>query len=1045
MRFSIVNKLTLGAAVLILLSISVTSWVFYTKTAKLLVDGAIEALAIEMRTTGDAFRARIDTQNSDLLFLAGTPPIQGLLRSNTKTEYDEEGQSTRKEWKKRLQSIFKTMLGSKPSYLKIRFINTQGQELVVTGRDNGTVSSVAESGLQNKSKREYVKKTLELPIGSIYLSEINLNREYGKVSLPHQEVLRTATPIYNEISGDIEGVLVITAEIGGVFTNIQNNIHNAGQEVFITNDRGGFLLHPDKDKAYGFDLGKRFRVQEETPELSELYLPDNNDTQVVLRLKNSGAQHVINFTKLQFDPYHLERFIAVGITEPYSEILDEQEKLLDDVVSITFLLAIITTLIATYFAYRISAPIKEITGAMEAYTHENNITSSLPTERHDEIGVLARSFNSLMMQVSDARQGLVKMNRSLENRVAERTQSLEQSDRRQRSIVNNMADGFITIDDLGIVLSFNHAAVKIFGYQPEEIIGGNVNTLMPEPHHGAHDGYFESFHQTGIAQVIGVETETEGRRKNGEAFPLELAISEIESGNEKIYTAILRDITERKQVERMKNEFISTVSHELRTPLTSIRGALGLITGGAVGELPSQISDMLTIAGNNTQRLLFLINDILDMQKIEAGQMIFNFQSLELSKFIEEAMENNATYAKQYGVTFSIKNNLSDIYVFADRERLMQVMVNLLSNAAKFSPEGGVVQIDVARHGGSIRISITDSGKGIPDNFHSKVFEKFTQSDSSDTRQKGGTGLGLSISKIIVERHQGLIDFVTNKNIGTTFFFELSELLQSSGNVNIGKPAKVPMCHSPCVLIAENDNDAAILLQRMLLVAGYNADIVNTVSQARLQLKAAPEPYKLIALDINLSEQNGVSFIEELRTNEVTRKIPVVVISAEVDDEKLNLDGSVLDLIDWMKCPIDNNRLLDVVRQVVGKSEKTRVLHIEDETDVQRIVSGILDDFCDITCASTLAESNKILDSEEFDVVLLDIGLPDGSGLDLLDKINKQEKTPAVVIFSAYEVASSYKDKVSAVLMKSTTDNFMLVEVINSIISQRMHAVEAAS
>ena len=1045
MRFSIVNKLTLGAAVLILLSISITSWMFYTKTATLLVDGAIEELANEIRTAGDALRVRIDTQKNDLLFLAGTPPIQGLLRSNADKEYDEQGQSTRKEWKKRLQSIFRTMLGSKPSYLTVRFINEQGQELVVSTRSNNTVSSVTESDLQNKLKREYVKKTLELPRGSIYLSEINLNREHGKVSLPRQEVLRIATPIYNENSGDIEGVVVIAAEIGSVFTRIQKNIHNEGQEIFITNDRGGFLLHSDKGKEYGFDLGKRFRIQEEIPELSEQYLPDNNDAQVVLRIKKADEQHVVNFTKLQFDPNHPERFVAVGMTEPYSEILDKQKKLLDDVVSLAVLLAIITTLIATYFAYRISVPIKKITSAMEDYTHENNFSTRLPTNRNDEIGVLARSFNSLMTQVNDARQKLVSMNRSLEIRVAERTQSLEQSDRRQRSIVNNMADGFITINELGIVSSFNHAAVKIFGYQPEEIIGGNVNILMPDPYHSEHDGYLKKYSQTGIAQVIGIESEVEGRRKDGEAFPLELAISEIESGDEKIYTAILRDITERKQVEKVKNEFISTVSHELRTPLTSIRGALGLITGGAVGELPPQISDMLTIAGNNTQRLLFLINDILDMQKIEAGQMVFDFQSLELSKFIEEAIENNATYAKQHSVKFSIRNNLPDAYVFADRERLMQVMANLLSNAAKFSPKDSVVQIDVARHAGSIRISVTDSGKGIPDNFHSKIFEKFTQSDSSDTRQKGGTGLGLSISKIIVERHQGIIDFVTNTNIGTTFFFELSELLQSSGTVNINKPAKVHMQHSPCVLIVEKDNDAAILLQRMLLVAGYNADIVNTVSQARQQLKAERESYKLIAIDINSAEQKGVSFIEELRANSVTQKIPVVVISAKVDDEKSNLDGGVLDLIDWMKDPIDNIRLLDVVRQVVGNCEKTRVLHVEDEIDVQIIVRGILDDFCDITCTSTLAESNKILDSEEFDVVLLDIALPDGSGLDLLDKINKQEKIPAVVIFSAYEVASSYKDKVNAVLMKSTTDNFMLVEVINSIISQRKQSVEAES
>lgn len=1032
MKLSIVTKLSLGAMLLVVISTSVTAWLFYSKTTSLLVEEAFTDISDEVRSAGQQLKFKIDTQAKDTLFLADTPPIQGMLRHLSGETGDK---STLKQWETRLQSIFITILASKSDYLTVRLIGKDGREMVVARRTENNIEVVAPLQLQDKSKRIYVKETLKIRLGKIYLSEITLNKENGIVTTPYQEVLRSATPIYDARSNKLSGLLVISSEIGNSLREIQDSVLGTGRDVFITNDYGAYLLHSDKSKTYGFDLGKQYRVQEDIPDVSELYFPDNKYKNIVLESIVKGERYVLNFSKIPFDTEKLERFIAVGMVEPYSQILENESELLSDVISRITIMAGIVMLFAMFFAFRLTKPIINITSVIDDRIHGREPTAKMPLEYKDEVGILARSFNSLMNQVDAAQKGLETMNRSLEDRVVERTKKLELSERRQRSVVDNMADGLITIDNHGSVLSFNLAAERIFGYQANEIIGCNVDVLMPEPFHSNHAGYLREYEKTGEKKVIGFISEVVGKKKYGDTFPMDLAVSEMDMGEQKIYSGVLRDITERKQIEKMKSEFISTVSHELRTPLTSIRGALGLITGGAVGELPKAIDEMLTIAGNNTQRLLFLINDILDIQKIEAGQMIFKFHSLELSKFIEEAMENNATYAKQHGITISIKNNLSDAYVFADKERLMQVMANLLSNAAKFSPKGGVVQIDVARHDGSIRISVTDSGKGIPDNFHSKIFEKFTQSDSSDTRQKGGTGLGLSISKIIVERHQGIIDFVTNKNVGTTFFFELSELLHSPENTNIDKPAKVRGDHSPCVLIVEDDNDAAILLQRMLHVAGYNADIVNTASQARQQLKAVRDPYKLIALDINLPEQKDVSFIEELHTNDATKKIPVVVISAEVGDGKLNLDGGVLDLIDWMKYPIDKTRLLDVVRQVVGNSKKIRVLHVEDETDVQRIVSGILDDSCDITCASTLAESNKILDSEEFDVVLLDIGLPDGSGLDLLDKINKQEKIPAVVIFSAYEVASSYKDKVNAILMKSTTDNFMLVEVVNNVVS----------
>ena len=192
-----------------------------------------------------------------------------------------------------------------------------------------------------------------------------------------------------------------------------------------------------------------------------------------------------------------------------------------------------------------------------------------------------------------------------------------------------------------------------------------------------------------------------------------------------------------------------------------------------VGELPEKIQEMLQIASNNTDRLLLLINDILDIQKIESGQMAFAFMPINVMELVDQAVRDNAAYAEQYAVKFIITHRKDGVLVLGDQNRLMQVLGNLMSNAAKFSPEGETVELAVAQHNDAIRISVTDHGQGIAEEFQPKLFEQFTQSDASDTRQKGGTGLGLSIVKAIVNKHGGRIDYITRQGIGTTMFVEL--------------------------------------------------------------------------------------------------------------------------------------------------------------------------------------------------------------------------------------------------------------------------------
>ena len=232
------------------------------------------------------------------------------------------------------------------------------------------------------------------------------------------------------------------------------------------------------------------------------------------------------------------------------------------------------------------------------------------------------------------------------------------------------------------------------------------------------------------------------------------------------------DITERMQIQRMKDEFIATVNHELRTPLTALVGALALLKEES-GILPPSAETFLDMANKNADRLVALVNDILEIEKIEAGMVELNPAPVALAPFLEEAVALNQSYAEHHGTRYQLTMPVPDIEIMADRARLLQVATNLLSNAAKYSPPGEVVTVRAERLGVRVKISVTDRGSGIPEEFRSRIFRKFAQADTPDSAKKGGTGLGLAISKALVEAMNGEIGYTSPTGEGATFYILL--------------------------------------------------------------------------------------------------------------------------------------------------------------------------------------------------------------------------------------------------------------------------------
>ena len=364
--------------------------------------------------------------------------------------------------------------------------------------------------------------------------------------------------------------------------------------------------------------------------------------------------------------------------------------------------------------------------------------------------------------------------RSLDERQAQ----IQNDETRLRTTICTVVDALITISDRGIIESVNPATQRIFGHSEEELIGRNVSMLMPEPHRRAHDAYLSRYLETNDPHVIGLGREVTCVRKTGEEFPADLAVNEMWLNEERKFVGLIRDITERKRVEQLKSDFVSVVSHELRTPLTSIRGSLGLLMSPVAGELPETARELLAIAVRNSDRLIRLINDILDLQKIESGEITVNEEAIEVGSFLEQAVEDNQGLADKFEVTLELKNEAPGAMVCADRDRLMQVLTNLLSNAVKFSPPGAAVELMVTHAGDDLRFAVRDQGPGIPEEFQSKIFDRFSQADTSATRKQGGTGLGLSIAQSIMELHGGSLLFTTEPGEGTTFTFTLPKLTE---------------------------------------------------------------------------------------------------------------------------------------------------------------------------------------------------------------------------------------------------------------------------
>jgi PAS domain S-box-containing protein len=772
--------------------------------------------------------------------------------------------------------------------------------------------------------------------------------------------------------------------------------------------------------------------------------------------------------------------------------------------------------------------------------YENQVLGvlELATARYltdTEIELFERVADNIAITLNSAQsrlrmQALLDESQQLTQNLQTRQEEILDREERIRAIVDTVGDAIITIDEKGKIDSFNQAAEQIFGYTWSEVVEQNINMLMPEPYHSEHDGYLQNYLRTSQAKIIGKPREAMAKRKDGSCFPIELSVDEMFVGETRLFTGIVRDITERKKAEeairvqqeelqstneelraqqeslqaaneqlqiqqqelassneelqsqqeelrianaeleersfaleeskktlqekaralelssRYKSEFLANMSHELRTPLNSLLILAQLLGENKNGNLDNkQIEYAKTIYSAGSD-LLTLINDILDLSKVEAGQMEVLMEDILLADWIEALEHKFHHVADKKGIAFniSVADNLATV-IYTDAQRLKQIINNLLSNAFKFTNQGEV-KLTIQRPkfpiqteneasllpAKTLAISVTDSGIGIPKDKQALIFEAFKQADGSTNRRFGGTGLGLSISRQLAQLLGGDIHLNSEEGKGSTFTLYIPDNVENTVDI-IAKPVdiqnhQVPMSDQKTqpkisttpiseettssinkiqaededieddrnslnqddkfILIIDDDQKFSSTLMDLAREKDFKC-LLAADGKTGLLLAEKYQPHAII-LDIGLPQIDGWTVMEMLKDNPETRHIPVHFMSA-ADQER---DAKKMGAIGYLLKPVNMEQLGNAFKTIdrfITETIKHLLIVVDNQQRQQDMLDLVGHGDVQSTTATTIENAIQQLHTTVYDCIILDLNIEQGTGIGLLEKLRCEE------------------------------------------------------
>ncbi len=523
---------------------------------------------------------------------------------------------------------------------------------------------------------------------------------------------------------------------------LQHELPNGARQEIIVTSKNQDILGTTLPIEVAQSIVTNTRLSHITGKNLYLFTPDKNNQPKMLKWQES-----MFYTRSTHDQYP---FFNIYILQYSNSIANILQRNIQNAFLILFIVIIIASITAYFICHILTNTITRLT----------QVTKDLPDklQQHEKI----QWPESRIYEIEQLTHQTQIMSRNISD-------SLDDASARSKAIIESSIDAIVTTDDKGIIQGFNRAAELQFSYPGADVIGRHVRILLPVTQHAALDDYFANPENKTVTPAS-TRYLAQGQRRDGSTFPIEASVTRITLHGQKMFTAIITDITERRASEKLKREFISTVSHELRTPLTSIKGSVNLLLSKGRSMPAEKTTSLLDITSRNVERLSDLINDILDFDKLESGRFDYELEVVDTSRILTELIEETLPIATQANIVLLYECQ-PGYFINIDPKRFLQILRNLVSNAIKFSAKNTNVSIKCECIDNSIKISIQDQGIGISENFSKKIFNRFSQADSSDTRKiQRGTGLGLAISKRMVEDMGGTIGFNSIEGKGSTFY-----------------------------------------------------------------------------------------------------------------------------------------------------------------------------------------------------------------------------------------------------------------------------------
>jgi PAS domain S-box-containing protein len=603
----------------------------------------------------------------------------------------------------------------------------------------------------------------------------------------------------------------------------------------------------------------------------------------------------------------------------------------------------------------------------------------------EELGDLTEDANEMAERLHESRTQLARQMNAL---------SYEKN--RLETILASMGEGVIVTDLDHRILLVNAAAETMLDIHRQEAIGKDCDSTLPVK-------------QAELEQILQAASDAKPSPplvKRYRNKVLSVLVNQIRDENGQPFgvVSLLRDITEQAAIEGMKSEFISVVSHELRTPLTPIKGYIDLILEGDAGELTDEQRAYLKIVEVNTDRLVALVNDLLDISRIEAGKIDLEVKPVAIEELVQDVVAVHRKLIESRGLTLTLALPPRLPWVKADRNRITQVLNNLVSNACKYTPSGGIT-ISAVPDGEFLEVTVSDTGVGLSRADMKKLFTKFFRAKNPATSETAGTGLGLAITKSIIEKHEGEIWVESRPGKGAAFHFTLP-LVEPLPVVP--RPKTTLRRSTKMILVVDDEKDTARMIRRQLERAGYQVRMAHSGEDAIAQaLTHRPD---LITMDILMPGMSGIKAIEILRANPQTTEIPIVVVSVVQDEEQLSKLG-VADILDK---PIDEHSLLQVVERILWEGQ--RILIYASDFETRQLLEEVLShrgyhliftqDGVDL-----LVHARK----EQPDLILMDLQPPDMDGYEVLRRLNRRPETVDIPVIAMTDSATESVSNVLAV------------------------------